>query len=112
MKLHLMMRLLFFVKDSGSLLISNLFESSEGLAVSLDDLFEHGLGSYPYAFLAVHRLIYDNILKSFRMLRYVKDTIEIALEMSVVFSNHRYKDSTLLAKLCIFGDGLSLTAKH
>ena len=66
-------------------------EASVGLAVSLDDFLEHGLGSYPYASFAVHRLIYDHILKGFRMLCYVKDFVDVALEVSVVLS-HITKD--------------------
>ena len=66
----------------------NRRESSEGLSVPLDHFFEHGLGSYPYATFSVHGLIYDHLLKSFRMLCYVNDTIHVALEMSVVLACH------------------------
>ena len=63
----------------------NRRESSEGLSVPLDHFIEHRLGSYPYATFSVHGLIYDHLLKSFRVLCYVKDTIYVALEVSVVF---------------------------
>ena len=63
-------------------------EASVGLAVSLDDFLEHGLGSYPYASFAVHRLIYNNILEGLGMLCYMKDTIYVALEVSVEFPFH------------------------
>ena len=69
----------------------NRRESSEGLSVSFDDFLKHGLRSYPDASFVVHRLIYDDILEGFRMLRYVKDTIDVALEMSVIFSCHGNK---------------------
>ena len=70
------------------LLCCDRTEASEGLAISLNDFLKHRLRSYPYAFLTIHRLIYDHVLESFRMLCYVKDTIDVALEMSVVFSCH------------------------
>ena len=43
---------------------------------------------YSITSFSVHRLIYDNILERLGMLCYVKDTIYVALEMSVVFSCH------------------------
>ena len=79
-------------EKSGEILLKRLLrllyrdrtEASEGLAISLNDFLKHRLRSYPNAFLAIHRLIYDHVLESFRMLCYVKDTIDVALEMSVV----------------------------
>ena len=38
--------------------------------------------------LSVHRLIYDNVLERLGVLCNVKDTIYVALEMSVVFPCH------------------------
>ena len=35
----------------------------------------------------LHRLIYDNILEGFGMFCYVKDTIYVALKVSVAFEN-------------------------
>ena len=42
---------------------------------------EHRLGSYPYAAFSVHGLIYDYLLEGFRVRCYVKDTVDVALEM-------------------------------
>ena len=55
------------------------------LSVPLDYLLEHSFGSYPYASFTIHGLINHDILQCLRMLGDVKDTINVALEMSVVF---------------------------
>ena len=65
-------------------------EPPEDLAVSLDDFFEHGPGSDPYACFAIHRLIYDHILKGFGVLRHMKDLVYVALEVSVVLIHGYY----------------------
>ena len=72
--------------DCFCILCGDFLKASEGLPVSLNDFLKHGPRSYPDASFAVHRLIYDNVLKGFRMLCYVKDTIDVALEVSVVFT--------------------------
>ena len=69
-------------------LCRNRRESPKGLPVPLDHLFEHGFGPYPYASFTIHGLIYDHLLEGFRMFCYVKDTVDVALEMSVIFSCH------------------------
>ena len=66
-------------------------KAPEWLAIPLNYFLKHSLWSYPYTSFAVHRLIYDHLLKGFRMLCYVKDTIDVALEMSVVLF-HGFKD--------------------
>ena len=96
--------------DFFCILCGDFLKASEGLAISLDDFLKHGLRPCPNASFAVHRLIYDHLLEGFRMLRYVKDTIYVALEVSVVFSCHENKDTILLQKLCIFESCLCLTA--
>ena len=70
-------------------------EASVGLTVSLDDFLEHGLGSYPDASLAVHRLIYDHVLKSLGMLCYMKNTIDVALEVLVVLVHGYFRFLTI-----------------
>ena len=60
------------------------FEASECLAISLYHLFKHGLRPYPYILVSVHGLIYDHVFKRLGVLCYMKDAINIALEVSVV----------------------------
>ena len=72
-------------------LCRNRREPSEDLSVPLDHFFEHGLGPYPYAAFSVHGLIYDHLFEGFRVLCYVKDTVDVALEVSVIFSCHGNK---------------------
>ena len=79
---------LHLVDNFFGFLVRNRLKASESPAVSLDDFLEHGLWSNPNAFFTVHRLIYDNILERLGMLCNVKDTIYVALEMSVVFPCH------------------------
>ena len=69
----------------------NRREPSEGLSIPLDHFFEHGFGPYPYTSFTIHGLIYDHLLEGFRMFCYVKDTVDVALEMSVIFSCHDNK---------------------
>ena len=71
-------------------LCRNRRESPKGLPVPLDHLFEHGFGPYPYASFTIHGLIYDHLLEGFRMFCYVKDTVDVALEMSVVLFHGCY----------------------
>ena len=66
----------------------NRRESSDGIPVSLDYFFEHSSWSNPYAMISIHGLIYDHVFQSFRMLCNVKDTIDVALEMSVILACH------------------------
>ena len=81
-------KLLFCVKDNLGFLNCNLIRTSEDLSVPLDHFIKHRLWSYPYVAFSVHSLIYDHLLEGFRMFCYVKDTLDVALEMSVVFSCH------------------------
>ena len=71
-------------------LCRNRRESPKGLPVPLDHLFEHSFGPYPYASFTIHGLIYDHLLEGFRMFCYVKDTVDVALEMSVVLFHGCY----------------------
>ena len=59
-------------------------KAPEWLAIPLNYFLKHSLWSYPYTSFAVHRLIYYHIFEGFWMLCYVKDTIDVAFEVSVV----------------------------